>query len=210
MPRTNRRLNYIHRVPEYWVSIILLLCIGYVMWWRWLLIICAIILVLLLVFFRGWVGSIPTKRSQVMCPCDGKVLHIVQHPEIGYTHVSIFLNIHNIHVQYMPCDGVIKSVMYKPGEFHPAYLFEKSELNERVETIIGTHIGDVKLVQIAGLVARRIVSFVQEGDTMSKGDPLGLIKFGSRVDIWLPTNRVKIVIKEGQRVRIGDDVAYIV
>ncbi len=142
-------------------------------------------------------------KNDIICPCDGKVLAVSS--KENHIHIAIFLNVHNVHVQYIPVNGLIKSIYHKSGDFHPAYLFEKSQLNERVETTIDTKWGDIIVVQIAGLIARRIVSFHNEGDKVEKGVPLGLIKFGSRVDIWLPRQKVdKVLIKEGQLVDIGD------
>ena len=84
-------------------------------------------------------------------------------------------------------------------------MFEKSQYNERVETTLQTVIGNVKVIQIAGLIARRIVSFGSEGQQLKRGDPLGLIKFGSRVDVIVPAHNIaKIAVKEGQSVNIGD------
>lgn len=168
---------------------------------------CGAVLVLLLIFFRGWRGQVNGDEDAIVSPCDGKVLRVIEHRDLGYTQVAVFLNLHNIHVQYMPMDGIVKSIRHKNGEFHPAYLFEKSSLNERTETVLATDIGDVTIVQLAGLVARRIVSLTDVGRAVSKGDPLGLIKLGSRVDIWLPSSTTKVDALQGQRVRIGDVIA---
>jgi phosphatidylserine decarboxylase len=121
----------------------------------------------------------------------------------AYTRISVFLNIHNVHVQYAPLDGTIRSVVHKPGAFHLAYLFEKGELNERRVTTLDTRIGTVRVVQIAGLVARRTHPLVSPGDRVSQGDSLGLIKFGSRVDLWLPEG-FNVLVAPGQRVHIGE------
>ena len=117
------------------------------------------------------------------------------------------MNIHNVHVQYAPLGGRVKSITHKAGEFHPAYFFEKSQYNERVETILETAVGDIKVVQLAGQVARRIVSFLNVGEEIARGQPIGLIKFGSRVDMWIPSANInKIHVKEGDRLRIGEPV----
>lgn len=166
---------------------------------------------LLFAFYRGAsVSHIDSLSPSVLVsPCDGKLLRVVHHPTIDQTQIAIFLNIHNIHVQYVPLSGTLTSIVHKPGEFHPAYLFEKSSLNERVETTLSTSTGDVRIVQIAGLVARRIVSFHSSSASayLHRGDPLGLIKFGSRVDIWLPTSSIQTFLvstEPGTRIRIGD------
>lgn len=147
-------------------------------------------------------------KDTIICPCEGTVMAVTNTAN-QHVHIAIFLNVHNVHVQYVPVDGVIKTIHHKPGDFHPAYMFKKSMLNERVETTITTtRWGDVLIVQLAGLVARRIVSFHNEGAVVQKGDPLGLIKFGSRVDVWLPSKHVdKVLVSPGQRVSIGDSIA---
>jgi phosphatidylserine decarboxylase len=138
----------------------------------------------------------------MISPCNGRVLKIKEHGT--HIQISVFLNIHNIHVQYSPISGKILSILHKEGEFHPAYLFEKSQYNERVETTLGTEFGNITVVQIAGQVARRIVSFLEKGQSVERGEPLGLIKFGSRVDIWIPIESVNnILINEGDYLDIG-------
>ena len=165
--------------------------------------IAILILCCILYFYRG--ATIPSiYPNTVISPADGKVLKIVKHQDMY--HIAIFLNIHNIHVQYAPIKGNIVSMKYKPGTFNPAYLFEKSQYNERMETILETEIGRVMVVQIAGLIARTIVPFKEIGDNVNQAEPIGLIKFGSRVDLWIPTT-VDIKIKEGDRIHIGDIVA---
>lgn len=202
--------NYIHTAPEYLVGLAVAAVAACALRSGKGLALCGLVLVLLLTFFRGWRGLVPPSPDAIMCPCDGKVLGVVEHRELGYTQVAVFLNVHNIHVQYMPMDGVVKSIQHKAGEFHPAYLFEKSSLNERTETVLETRIGDVTIVQLAGLVARRILPLTAVGQRVAKGDPLGLIKLGSRVDIWLPSANVEVRVSRGQRVRIGDVIAGVV
>lgn len=165
-------------------------------------------LALLLFFFRTWRGTI-TAVDHLTSPCDGTVLRVVLHPSLGYAQVAVFLNLHNIHVQYAPCDGIVTRVAHTPGKFHPAYLFDKGPLNERVETTLDTRFGRVYVVQIAGMLARRIASFVGPGNPVVQGQALGLIKFGSRVDLWIPTATLRIAphVRAGARVRIGDPLA---
>jgi len=202
--------NYISYAPETLiVSGIFIIC-GFIFNSKWLLFIGIFMIVLMLTFYRG--ASIENKLKDVdlntmISPCDGKVLNIVEHEKEEKIQISIFLNVHNIHVQYVPINGKILSIKYFPGTFHPAYMFQKSQYNERMETLFETGYGEIKLVQIAGLVARRIVSFHEEKQEVKKGAPLGLIKFGSRVDIWIPKNSVKkLLIKKDDRVHIGDQI----
>lgn len=163
----------------------------------------------LLFFYRGkdWLGKTepfkPVTINTVISPCQGEILNIKEHGHV--TQIIIYLNASNIHVQYAPIDGNIVSIVHKPGEFHPAFMFEKSQYNERIETVINTKAGHIKVVQIAGQIARRVVSFHDTGSILKRGDPLGLIKFGSRVDLWIPSDSIdKILVTKGDRVQIGD------
>jgi phosphatidylserine decarboxylase len=163
--------------------------------------------------FMGFYRGVPDEDLQIMnrnaqsphvvlCPCDGTVLDVVSRDD-GFTQIAVFLGLHNIHVQYFPIDGTIKSITHKPGTFHPAYMFVKSQYNERVETVLNTMIGEVCVVQIAGLVARRIVHFYAPGNIIQRLEPMGLIKFGSRVDIWVPNKSGMVLVSPGERVHVG-------
>ena len=196
-------MNYIGAAPEMIVIIIGLLLLSVVKKSYIYGIIALLILCSILYFYRG--ATIPPLYpNTIISPADGTILKIVKHENMY--QVAIFLNIHNIHVQYAPIEGQIISMKYKPGTFNPAYLFEKSQYNERMETILETKIGQIMVVQIAGLIARTIVPFKEIGDRLDQGEPLGLIKFGSRVDIWLP-DTVKLKMKEGERIHVGDIIA---
>lgn len=195
--------NYILHAPETLICVFVLASIAYFMKSMMTFIIAILVLILMLTFYRGAsfdLSNVP--KNILVCPCDGKVLEIKYHDR--YVQIAVFLNVHNVHVQYMPFDGTIKDMKYHKGEFHPAYMFEKSQYNERLETTIATDVGDIYLVQIAGLVARRIVSFHKLNAHVNKGDPFGLIKFGSRVDVWIPRKKIsKVLVSKNDRVKIG-------
>jgi phosphatidylserine decarboxylase len=196
-------MNYIGAAPEMIIIIIGLLVIAIVKRKYVYGIIALFILCAILYFYRG--ANIPSLHpNTIISPAEGRILKIVKH-EDAY-QVAIFLNIHNIHVQYAPIDGKIVSMKYKSGTFKPAYLFEKSQYNERLETIMETGIGRVMVVQLAGLIARTIVPFKEIGDDLKQGEPMGLIKFGSRVDLWIPTSTT-LRIKEGEKIKIGEIIA---
>ena len=146
-------------------------------------------------FFRDPVRIIPQKQGLVMSPADG-VVSLIQDVvppdelELGdapVTRVSVFMNVFNCHVNRAPIGGTFKKIVYHHGKFLNASLDKASEFNERngltIETPEGARIG---VVQIAGLVARRIVCFVSEEDTIAVGERFGLIRFGSRLDVYLP------------------------
>ena len=195
--------NYIGKAPEMLIIIFGLICLS--IWKKQYIyfIIAVLILCITLYFYRG--ATLPTiYNNTIISPADGNILEIINHGDVY--QVIIFLNINNIHIQYSPINGKIVSTKYKKGEFNPAYLFKKSQYNERLETILDTEIGEVMVVQIAGLIARTIVPFKKIEDNLKAGEPIGLIKFGSRVDLWFPKSTT-IKVKKGERIRIGDIVA---
>lgn len=137
--------------------------------------------VLMLNFFRD-----PERRAGegVVAPADGVVQSIDAWPD-GRTRVATFMNPFNVHVNRAPLDGVVRSVEHVPGKFVPAF-DKESDRNERVVWHFETEIGDLEVVQIAGAVARRIVPYAKAGDKVRKGERFGMIRLGSRVDVYLP------------------------
>jgi len=119
-----------------------------------------------------------------------------------YVRIITFMNIHNVHVNRIPIGGKVIGLKHHPGKYLAAYKKE-SELNERVEMMLSTPLGRVKVVQIAGLVARRIVPYVKEGQEVLKGDRFGMIRLGSRVDLYLPKDGVEVMVKKGAAVNAG-------
>jgi phosphatidylserine decarboxylase len=160
---------------------------------------------LLVIFFRDPERPIGTG---IVAVADGKIREITffQDPEVGAcTRISTFMNIHNVHVNRMPLGGTITGLTHQQGGHLPAFQ-KQSERNERVIILIHTSIGTVKVVQIAGALARRIVPYVIQGDTLEKGARLGLIRLGSRVDVYLPTTKIKpLSIHVHDRRKAGED-----
>ena len=169
---------------------------------------------LVLLLFRNPVRVVPQGDNLVICPADG-VVSLIQEvtppTEMGLgdqplTRVSVFMNVFNCHVNRACIDGTVTNVTYHHGKFLNASLDKASEHNERNSITItredGTAIG---ITQMAGLVARRIVCFVEEGDTLAAGDRFGLIRFGSRLDIYLPEN-VAPAVCLGQTMVAGETV----
>jgi len=165
-------------------------------------------------FFRDPVRIIPQCDDLVISPADGVVSlieQVVPPADMGLgdaalTRVSVFMNVFNCHVNRAPVAGKVTAIVYHHGKFVNASLDKASEHNERnsltIETASGARIG---VVQIAGLVARRIVCFVKEGDTMDAGFRFGLIRFGSRLDIYLPQGTAPLVIV-GQTAVAGETI----
>ena len=201
-------MNYIGYAPEYIVLIAILIITALIIKSRILLIISVIFTFCIIWFFQGAL-SLPTKFDPrtLYCPCDGIVSKIIE--KDGRIQISVFLNVHNTHVQYSPFECTVKSIAHKDGTFHPAYLFEKSQYNERTEYILNNkYFGDVLFIQIAGQLARSIVSFVNAPQTVKPMEPIGLIKLGSRCDVYV-NNKAMVLVREGDRVQIGDSLVRI-
>ncbi len=155
-------------------------------------------------FFRDPPRAIPRGERAVLAPADGRVVKVekAHDPYLGREalKISVFMNVFNVHSNRSPVDGVVMSVQYNAGSFLNAALDKASLENERNALHIATVRGqDVTCVQIAGLVARRILCYVKAGDTLSRGQRYGFIRFGSRVDVYLAPGAVA-------RVAIGDRV----
>ncbi len=165
-------------------------------------------------FFRDPVRSVPTRSGLIVSPGDGiiqKIVKAVPPSEMGLgnderTRVSIFLNVFDVHVNRIPIAGAITALHYHPGAFFNASLDKASEENERQYVTVTAADGrTVGVVQIAGLVARRIVCNLEPGQKVATGERFGLIRFGSRVDVYLPEGAVPLVIV-GQRAVGGETV----
>jgi phosphatidylserine decarboxylase len=143
----------------------------------------------------------------ILSPGDGKVVDILTMREDQYlkqevVRVSIFLNINDVHVQRAPVEGEVTLVEHKPGKYLQAFRPEASEVNEYIAMRIETPAGPFLVKQISGILARRCVNYAKPGDTVGRGQRYGLIKFGSRVDLFMPPE-VEIVTKLGDRVYGG-------
>lgn len=164
-------------------------------------------------FFRDPVRVTPARDGVIVSPADGRVSMIVTTmppPELrlGTTpllRVSIFMSVFNCHVNRAPAAGVIERIVYRPGKFVNAELDKASEDNERNSLVIATVHGRIGVVQIAGLIARRIVSFVREGQALAAGERFGLIRFGSRLDVFLPEG-ARPLVAIGQTATAGETV----
>jgi phosphatidylserine decarboxylase len=149
-------------------------------------------------FFRDPEREITDAR--VVSPADGVVQSIMPWKD-GRTRVAIFMSPLNVHVNRAPLGGTVTSVEHVPGGYVPAFNKE-SEKNERVVWHFDTELGDVEVIQIAGAVARRIVPYVPRGCKVEQGDRIGLIRFGSRVDVYLPEG-VRPGVDVGQKTTAG-------
>ena len=175
--------------------------------WKWAAGVLVFLGLFVLYFFRDPEREIPTEPGAVVSPADGHVVVIVDEALDGVMgrRVSIFLSIWDVHVQRAPVAGRIASVVYRPGKFHAAWFAHASTENEQNIIAIDTPQGRVVFKQIAGLIARRVLCWKHEGDSVALGERVGMIRFGSRVDIWLPAE-VQIVAKQGQMVYGGKSI----
>lgn len=160
-------------------------------------------------FFRDPERAVPTKEGVAVSPADGKIVKIQEAPDpfTGQprTCISVFMNLFSVHVNRMPVAAKIVAISYYPGKFFNASLDKASQCNERCAYSIAGDDGDFVMVQIAGLVAQRIVPRVAEGDTLGRGERFGMIKFGSRVDLYLPEN-YSPAVSVGQKAYAGQTV----
>jgi len=158
-------------------------------------------------FFRNPDREIPTEAGVVVAPADGRVVVVKAEANGGRpgTRVSIFLAVWNVHVNRAPAAGKITRLEYKPGKFLAAWDERTSLENEQNVFTQATEHGEIVYKQIAGWVARRCVSWKKSGDTVERGERIGLVRFGSRMDVWLP-GEVEIAVKVGQNVKGGSSV----
>ncbi|MCX5838057.1 MAG: phosphatidylserine decarboxylase family protein [Deltaproteobacteria bacterium] len=160
-------------------------------------------------FFRNPQRNPPEKDGLVISPADGKVIRIEEttsdeQPGRTFHKISIFMNVFNVHVNRIPCSGEVRSIRYREGKFLSANLDKASALNERNTILLQTADGrEIITVQIAGLIARRIVCWLKEGMQVTRGERFGLIRFGSRVEVFLPLGST-LLVRVGEKVRAGE------
>lgn len=162
-------------------------------------------------FFRDPDRVVPSSEGTVVSPADGKVIAVESSGPTAYYNtdclkISIFMSVFNVHVNRIPSEGTVRGISYYPGKFVAANLDKASSDNERNAVFIEASNGKkITAVQIAGLVARRIICTVQDGDPVRRGQRFGMICFGSRVDLYLPVDAT-IKVKVGERVHAGASI----
>lgn len=176
--------------------------------WHWLTVpgLCASLFCFW--FFRDPDRVIPADPEALVSPADGRVIvarKVASHPygEGSAFQISIFMSVFNVHVNRIPFDGIVRDVQYHPGRFFNASLNKAAAENERNALLIETPSSVIFwTVQVAGLIARRIICHVQEGDKVTRGTRFGLICFGSRLDLYLPSD-FQCAVREGDRTQAG-------
>jgi len=196
--------NYPHPIiaREGWpfLAIALILALGATVWCAAWSIPLWIIALFVLQFFRDPAREIPQQKGAVLSPADGRIVKVErtrdEYLQRDAIKVSVFMNVFNVHSNRSPVDGAVQQVWYNPGKFINADLDKASTENERNAVWLKTTDGqDVTSVQVAGLIARRILCYAKAGDTLARGQRYGFIRFGSRVDVYLPlTATVKVAI----------------
>src|SRR5260370_27896882 len=173
--------------------------------------VAAVVLVLLALFvfsfFRDPERVIPAEPGAVVSPGDGRVVVVTDEEYAGRPGklISIFLAVWNVHVNRAPDEGTITKMEYRPGKFLAAMRERASLENEQNVFTLSTDAGELVFKQIAGLIARRVVSWKKPGEKVARGERIGLVRFGSRVDLWLPKD-AEILVKLGQNVKGGSSV----
>jgi phosphatidylserine decarboxylase len=194
-----------------YVIVLLLAAVMVATFWGWWSLPLWIATVFVVQFFRDPQRVKPEGKNLVLCPADGRVIVVGEVPDpyrggAKSLKLSIFMNVFNVHSQRAPVDGVITKQSYSKGLFVNAAFDKASSDNERNALVIRMDDGrEISCVQVAGLIARRILSYVQEGDRLVAGQRYGFIRFGSRVDVYLPTTaRPKVAI--GDKVKATSTV----
>jgi phosphatidylserine decarboxylase len=181
------------------------------MGWNLLTFLGIFITLFIVFFFRNPKRKIPSLENIILSPADGKIIHVGEYEEDRFLNkrvlkVSIFMSIFDVHLNRAPVSGRVLQRSYLPGRFLVAHVEKSSLLNEQNALILETEDRlRILLVQIAGFVARRIVCYAKADDTLRRGEIFGLIRFGSRVDLYLP-QEVKPLVRVGQHVKGGESI----
>ena len=182
-----------------------IICLGF--GWYWAAGILIFLGLFVFYFFRNPERTIPSEPDIVVSPADGHVVEIVDEAfdaRMGH-RISIFLSVWDVHVQRAPVAGRISSVIYRPGKFYAALRAAASERNEQNVILMDTVKSTVVFKQIAGAIARRVICWKREGEMAARGERVGMIRFGSRVDVWLPME-TRVVVNRGQKVKGGESI----
>jgi phosphatidylserine decarboxylase len=187
---------------------------GFLAWllgWNFLAYLGALAGLFFLYFFRDPERAVPPEAEAIVSPADGKVILVDEVPEEKFLRgpakrVAIFMNVFDVHVNRSPVAGTVAASEHRNGRFLAAFKGEAEKANEQQATLLEGNDGrQVLVVQIAGLLARRIILFPSPGDRLVRGERLGMICFGSRVDLYLPPT-CEILVKKGDRLKAGASI----
>ncbi len=177
---------------------------------NWVTVVALVLTLFMLYFFRDPDRHAMPDINSFYSPADGKIIQIRETYEDELLkeqmiEVSIFMNAFDVHVNRVPCEGTVKDVQYYPGRFMAAFKEEASKANEHINMVMECKHGHVMMRQVAGLLARRAVCRVKPGDTLDQGERYGIIKFSSRVDIFLPLG-TEVKVQLGDKVKAGESL----
>src|SRR5690348_7100810 len=189
------------------LPLLVLAVAAYLLGWAAAAIACVFLALFIFSFFRDPERVIPNEAGAIVSPADGRVVVVTEEDYGGRPgkRVSIFLAVWNVHVNRAPAEGTITNLEYKPGKFLAAMREQASLENEQNVFALSTDAGEMVFKQIAGLIARRVVSWKKAGDRVARGQRIGLVRFGSRADIWMPRD-AEITVKPGDHVKGGSSV----
>ncbi len=195
--------------PYIIVFFVLTIAVGYFSK-PWFAVVPGILFIFMLFFFRDPDRVLPEGESVITSPADGEIIVIHKEREEEYLRkeiikVSIFMSPFNVHVNRAPYNGKVKLVKHNPGSFSAAFKDEASLENDNIAMVLNTEKGDILVRQVAGFLARRAVCRVKPGDSLTRGDKFGIIKFSSRVDIYLPPE-VEVRVNIGDMVKAGSTI----
>jgi phosphatidylserine decarboxylase len=177
---------------------------AFLLHWIWLVPALIFLGVFVLFFFRDPERTPPADPATIVSPADGRIMEVVEESRDGQPgrRISVFLSIFDVHVNRSPVAGHITAIKYQSGKFYAAMRGRASAENEQNAFYVRSDRGEIVFKQIAGWVARRIVCWKAVGDSVIRGERVGMIRFGSRMDIWLPDG-VEIIVRPGQHVAGG-------
>ncbi|MDZ4861769.1 MAG: phosphatidylserine decarboxylase family protein [Candidatus Hydrogenedentes bacterium] len=199
-------------IAAFLVPAIGLMLFGSMLHWSLMLLgaVCFALAIFTMYFFRDPNRAVPNDPKSVVSPADGTVVGIedmlsTPHYDGPCKRVSVFLSVFNVHINRSPFDGIVKSITYKPGKFLNAMGSNTSDLNEANTIRMQTDSGPMTVRQISGLIARRIICKAEVGEILAKGEKFGMIKFGSRTELYLPMDAeicvtLKEIVKGGESV----------
>ncbi|HSQ78424.1 MAG TPA: phosphatidylserine decarboxylase family protein [Nitrospirota bacterium] len=190
------------------LAVVTVLC--FLLGWKYPAWVLLVLTLFVLFFFRDPERRVPAGKDLVVSPADGRVIVIKDVFEPTYLkqdvkQISIFLSVFNVHVNRAPVEGAVEVVKYNPGKFHVASVDKASLDNEQTAMVIASGKHKILVKQIAGLIARRIVCYAKPGDAIRQGERYGLIRFGSRVDLFLP-KETELRVKVGDRIKGARDI----
>jgi phosphatidylserine decarboxylase len=192
------------------ITIAVAMVISFLFQWVFIAKILFLVLLFSLYFFRDPERYVPLMTDMIVSPADGIVLEVKKIKSNFLNEecykISIFMSIFDVHINRLPLGGKILEKIYNQGKFFNASLDKASEHNEKMTYIIECNDFKYTVTQIAGFIARRIISYVKERDTLKTGEKIGMIKFGSRAEIEFPVSRIDINISVGQQVYAGETI----